>query len=36
MQRSIIVNVSQDDNELSVKSDYTAFEMSCNSCNSDS
>ncbi len=36
MQRSIIINVLQDDKKLSVKLSYTIFEVSYNSCNSNS
>ncbi len=36
MWRSVIVSTSQDDKRLSVELDCTAFEVSCNSCNSDS
>ncbi len=36
MQRSVIINALQDNNELSVKLNYIAFKVSCNSCNSDS
>ncbi len=36
MWRSIIINASQDDKRLSVKSSCIAFKASCNSHNSDS
>ncbi len=36
MQRSVIINASQDDKKLSVKLSCTAFKASCNSYNSDS
>ena len=35
MQRSIIINASQDNKKLSVKLSCTAFEVSCNNCNSN-
>ncbi len=35
MQRSVTVNASQDDKKLSIKLSHTAFEVSCNNCNSD-
>jgi len=36
MQRSIIINASQDDKKLSIKLSCTAFKVFCNNCNSDS
>ncbi len=36
MQKSVIINASQNNKKLSVKLNCTAFEASCNSYNSDS
>ncbi len=36
MQRSVIINVLQDNKRVSVELSCTAFKVSCNSCNSDS
>jgi len=35
MQRSVIINTSQDDKKLSVKLSCITFRVSCNNCNSN-